>query len=67
MKPKNNLVDRLIYAQTIASGKKVLDIGGQKMPSCTATSPFAVEYGKIQQAASAYRIVDYQITPPRLC
>jgi 2-polyprenyl-3-methyl-5-hydroxy-6-metoxy-1,4-benzoquinol methylase len=63
MKTRIPLVDRLVYAQTLSSGKKVLDIGGQKMPNCAATSPFAVEYSKIEQAASEYRIVDYQDKP----
>jgi len=63
MKTKMPLIDRLVYARTLASGKKVLDIGGQKMPNCAATSPFAVEYQKIQQAAASYRIVDYQDKP----
>ena len=63
MKTKIPLVDRLVYAQTLSSGKKVLDIGGQKMPNCVVTSPFAVEYSKIQKTASEYRIVDYQDKP----
>ena len=57
----------MVYAQTLASGKKVLDIGGQKMLDCVATSPFAAEYSKIQRAASAYRIVDYQDKPEVNC
>ncbi len=63
MKTEIPAIDRLVYARTLSAGKKVLDIGGQKMPNCAVTSPFAVEYGKIQLAASAYRIVDYQDKP----
>jgi len=33
------------------------------MPNCVETSPFAIEYSKIQRAASEYRIVDYQDKP----
>lgn len=63
MKSRTPPVDRLVYARTLAAGKKVIDIGGQKMPNCAITSPFAVEYQKIQQAATSYRIVDYQDKP----
>jgi hypothetical protein len=57
------VVDRLAFAAELCHGKKVLDIGGQKMPNCDPKSPFAREYRKIQQTASEYRIVDYQQVP----
>jgi hypothetical protein len=54
------LIDRIQYAQRLSAGKKVLDIGGQKMPGCDHASPFAIAYAAIQKSASEYRIVDYQ-------
>lgn len=56
-------VDRIRFAETLARGAKVLDIGGQKMANCDPTSPFAQQYARIEQAAADYRIVDYQRQP----
>lgn len=56
-------VDRIKFAQKLASGRKVLDIGGQKMADCDPNSPFAKQYSGIELAASEYRIVDYQKQP----
>lgn len=56
-------VDRIACAVAISSGRKVLDIGGQKMAGCDPDSPFAKEYSKIERASSDYRIVDYQRSP----
>ena len=56
-------VDRIAFAVAISHGRKVLDIGGQKMAGCDPNSPFAKEYSKIERAASEYRIVDYQKVP----
>jgi len=56
-------IDRLRFAADLASGHRVLDIGGQKMPNCDPKSAFAREYAKIQASAADYRIVDYQDTP----
>jgi hypothetical protein len=53
-------VDRIALAVELAAGRRVLDIGGQKMPQCAPDSPFAKAYGKIAKAAREYRIVDYQ-------
>ena len=56
-------VDRLTYAAVLAKGKRVLDIGGQKMPDCDPESPFARVYSGISQGASEYRVADYQNVP----
>jgi 2-polyprenyl-3-methyl-5-hydroxy-6-metoxy-1,4-benzoquinol methylase len=61
--PRPTTIDRIHYARELATGKRVLDIGGQKMPNCEITSPFAIEYSKIQRASSDYRILDYQQKP----
>ncbi len=57
------LIDRIRYARKLCAGRRVLDIGGQKMPNCQASSPFAIEYSRISRAAQTYRIVDCQNKP----
>jgi len=57
------MVDRIKFAEMISRGKRVLDIGGQKMPSCDPGSRFAREYGRIERGAGDYRIIDYQRKP----
>lgn len=56
-------IDRLQLARLLAQGKRVLDIGGQKMEGCDPNSPFARVYALIEEAASEYRIADYQAAP----
>lgn len=56
-------IDRLALARMLASNRRVLDIGGQKMEGCDPNSAFASVYGQIEQAAADYRIVDYQKQP----
>ena len=56
-------IDRIKIAELLASGARVLDIGGQKMEGCDPNSPFAIRYSAIEHAASEYRIVDYQNEP----
>lgn len=56
-------IDRISFATQLAEGRKVLDIGGQKMAACDPDSPFAVLYSGIENAAVDYRIVDYQEQP----
>ena len=56
-------IDRLKFAKEISTGRRVLDIGGQKMENCDPDSPFAKVYGEIEQVASEYMIVDYQRQP----
>lgn len=56
-------VDRIELAERLASGARVLDIGGQKMASCDPRSQFAIRYQCIEQAALEYRIADYQTKP----
>jgi hypothetical protein len=51
------------FAAEISAGRKVLDIGGQKMPEDTPEMSFSKEYAKIAKAAGEYRIVDYQRAP----
>jgi len=63
MKSSLKMVDCLVYARTLVSGERVLDIGGKKMPNCAVDSPFASEYGRIEREATEYRIVDYQDVP----
>ena len=56
-KPPKDLkhIDRLKYAAELVKGKRVLDIGGQKMLG--AKGHFVVEYNKIHLASEEYRIV----------
>ena len=61
--PHPKLIDRLRFAAHLSTGYRVLDIGGQKMPDCDPTSPFARQYAQIARAATEYRIVDVQNTP----
>lgn len=56
-------VDRIELAERLASGARVLDIGGQKMATCDPSSPFATRYSAIERVASEYRIADYQMAP----
>lgn len=56
-------VDRIAYATDLARGKRVLDIGGHKMPGCDLASPFTKAYKRISNAACDYRIIDYQPSP----
>ena len=56
-------IDRIQYAANLARGKRVLDIGGQKMPGCNLASPFAKAYKGINDSAREYKIVDYQQSP----
>ena len=64
MRKNMKTIDRIAFAVNISRGRKVLDIGGQKMPhESSGSSPFAKEYSKIERAASEYRIVDYQKVP----
>lgn len=56
-------VDRIQLAERLASGAKVLDIGGQKMASCDPRSAFAIRYACIERSAAEYRIADYQDKP----
>jgi len=53
-------IDRLQHATALSRGRRVLDIGGQKMENCDPRSPFAREYRRISESAAEYRIVDYQ-------
>jgi hypothetical protein len=76
MKTFGGNVDRLEFAATVSRGKRVLDIGGHKYTAVTHTSihriamnigggripPFVRAYGKIQDGAKEYRIVDVQHT-----
>ena len=76
MSNSNNLVDRLKFAASFSSGKKVLDIGGHKYVDVSHTSihkiamnvaggsvpPFIRAYRRIQENAKEYRIVDVQST-----
>lgn len=57
------VIDRLQFAATLAKGKRVLDIGGQKMPNCGAESVFSRHYRRIGDAAREYKIADYQALP----
>ena len=54
------LVDRLQYAAQLAVGRRVLDIGGKKMPNCDPKGAFARAYVAIQAGAAEYRIADVQ-------
>jgi 2-polyprenyl-3-methyl-5-hydroxy-6-metoxy-1,4-benzoquinol methylase len=64
MKIKKSIIDRIKFAVGLSTGKRVLDIGGQKMAGeSSGSSPFAKEYAKISKASSEYRIVDYQRQP----
>ena len=56
-------IDRIQYAANLARGKRVLDIGGHKMPGCDPASSFAKAYKHINNAAGEYRIVDCQLSP----
>ena len=56
-------IDRLKFATQLSTGRRVLDIGGQKMTNCDSTSSFAVIYGEIERVAAEYLIVDYQEEP----
>ncbi len=54
---------RLGIAENMASGKRVLDIGGKKMPGNDEKYPrFAAAYSRICAASAEYRIVDCQTT-----
>lgn len=57
------LTDRLERARELAAGRRVLDIGGKKMPNCDPGSAFARVYAGIQRSAREYRIVDCQDAP----
>lgn len=55
--------DRIELAVRLAGGRRVLDIGGQKMADCDPRSPFARTYARIAAAAREYRIADIQRQP----
>jgi len=55
-------VDRLAHAEGLCRSRRVLDIGGSKMPSCDSGSCFAQVYDRLRQAAAEYRVVDIQDT-----
>lgn len=68
------LKDRLIFAQDLVRGKRVLDVGGAGMPATDKAgvhdvpglskstkvdeSPFALAYHKIRSLSKEYRVVD---------
>ena len=59
----SRLIDRIAFAAALSKGKRTLDIGGQKMAGTQAGCPYARAYSKIAEAASEYKIVDYQKQP----
>lgn len=64
MNAKHTIIDRIKFAADLSAGRRVLDIGGQKMPGeASGTSPFARAYAQIGLAADEYKIVDYQRQP----
>jgi hypothetical protein len=55
---------RLGVAENMARGKRVLDIGGRKMPGNDEKYPrFAAAYQRVRAASKEYRIVDCQADP----
>lgn len=54
------LTDRLVHAEALCQGRRVLDVGGKKMPYCDPNSPFARVYARLDQASAEYRVVDVQ-------
>jgi hypothetical protein len=57
------LIDRIDHAAELCRGKRILDIGGQKMPYCDPKSPFARRYRRIGETAREHRVVDVQNAP----
>lgn len=57
------IIDRITYASSLAAGKRVLDIGGQKMSYTDPDSAFSRQYARISEGASEYRVVDVQDVP----
>jgi len=57
---KWKLTDRLVHAEELCRGRRVLDIGGKKMSYCNPDSPFALAHARLGEVSSEYRVVDVQ-------